>query len=133
MAPYGLALGPDGTFYVADYVPNSSTAAGHSYILKVDANGVASYFVGNCPGYIDGGPGEALFGQIFDLAIDDSGNVIVPDYTNSHIRRVTPAGQVTTIAVAGNPNLGPIDVYTEPLGKIYFMSRSSPPGVRLLQ
>jgi sugar lactone lactonase YvrE len=49
-------------------------------------------------GYADGVGRAALFNDPRDVAVDDSGNVYVADSGNHVIRKVTPAGVVTTFA-----------------------------------
>jgi hypothetical protein len=47
----------------------------------------------------DGGRDRALFNNPVNLEVDDDGSLIVADFDNSLIRRVTPAGDVTTLNV----------------------------------
>ena len=58
------------------------------------------------PGFSgDGGPAtSAQFGKLCGMAIDTAGNLYIADTENSRMRRVTPAGIITT--VAGNGLLG---------------------------
>jgi hypothetical protein len=51
-------------------------------------------------GYQDGAPDAALFADIRGLSVDSAGNIYVVDTENSVIRRVTPDGNVTTVAGA---------------------------------
>ncbi|NNU33528.1 hypothetical protein HK413_04075 [Mucilaginibacter sp. S1162] len=62
------------------------------------------------PGYYDGDPGTALFNNPVALTMDATGNIYVADYKNNAIRKVTPAGVVSTYAggiyfpaMLGNP------------------------------
>lgn len=55
-------------------------------------------------GSADGAAGTARFSSPAGLAVDASGNLYVADQRNQTIRRITPAGQVST--VAGTPGHG---------------------------
>jgi hypothetical protein len=46
----------------------------------------------------------AQFGELFGVAVDSASNVYVADRNNNTIRKVTPAGVVTTLA--GLPHFG---------------------------
>lgn len=49
-------------------------------------------------GTADGGPNDARFNYPAAVAIDGSGNAFVADYSNHTLRKITPAGVVTTFA-----------------------------------
>lgn len=53
---------------------------------------------GNAPGSDDGTGSEARFFDPEGVATDAAGNVYVADYVNSTIRKITPAGVVSTFA-----------------------------------
>jgi len=65
---------------------------------------VITTLAGNAPmGSVDGTGGAARFNSPNGVAIDGSGNLYVADTDNDTIRKVTPAGVVTTFAGnAGN-------------------------------
>jgi trimeric autotransporter adhesin len=79
------------------------TSAG--YIFQVSPEGILTRFAGAFwPGFAgDGGP--ATQAQLSPgnggLAIDNAGNVYVADAGNSRVRRISPAGIITTIAGNG--------------------------------
>jgi sugar lactone lactonase YvrE len=58
-------------------------------------------------GFVDGTGSAAEFGSILGLTVDNQGNIYVIDGLNHAIRKVTPAGVVTTLA--GNGSAGYVD------------------------
>ena len=51
---------------------------------------------------MDGPPATATFSNPVNMAVDASGNVCVADYDSSRIRRIDPAGNVTTLTAQAN-------------------------------
>ena len=93
--PMGIGVDPAGNIYVAD--------SGNQLIRKVTPAGAVSILAGHpgVTGTLDGTGTAALFSDPRGLVVDPSGNVFVADTGNNTIRKITPAGVVTT--VAGNP------------------------------
>ena len=90
--PWAVTVDGAGNVYVADsynYTVRKITPAGAVTTLA----GLA----GN-PGVIDGTGSGARFGYLYGIAVDNAGNVYVADYSSSTIRKITPAGVVTTLA-----------------------------------
>ena len=54
------------------------------------------------PGNVDGTGGNAHFDKPSDVAVDSSGNLLIADFGNTTVRKMTPLGVVTTIAGAAN-------------------------------
>ncbi len=103
-APMSLTVAPDGTVFVSD--------SGNSTIRRISVDGSVSTIAGlaGAAGFADG-PGEtARFNNPAGLALDSHGDLHVADMENRCIRRVTPAGGVTT--VAGQPGPFGSDVGT---------------------
>lgn len=90
--PYGVATDPAGNVYVAD-------TRNHT-IRKITAAGVVTTFAGSAgsAGSADGTNSSARFNNPQSVAVDNSGNVYVADTRNQLIRRITPAGVVSTLA-----------------------------------
>ena len=108
--PFAVAIARDGTLYVAD-------AGETNRIRRIDSEGNVT----TLPGTFDTPSG---------IALDKAGNVIVAD-TGAHvIRRITPAGVVTTLAGDGTAGFrdgaaaqarfsGPIGVAADDKGNVY--------------
>lgn len=94
--PNGIALGPAGALYVSDVT---------SRVLRVEPTGTLRELAGTASvaGFTDGMGNAARFDLPVGLAVDGSGNILVADAENHSIRKVTPAGLVTTIAGLGVP------------------------------
>ena len=90
--PFGIALGPDGNLYVTD--------TGNSLIRKVTPAGAVTTFVGKLDtfGGTDGSGTNATFNRPHGPVFDRAGNLYVADYAGATIRKITPAGAVTTLA-----------------------------------
>ena len=94
--PYGVAVDTaERTLYVADYLNHA--------IRKIDlSNGSVSTLAGNgSAGNADGNGASARFNQPYNVKVDSAGNLWVPDQLNHSIRKLTPDGNVTTIAGSG--------------------------------
>ncbi len=92
--PSGIALDSAGNVFVTD--------AGSQVVQKITSSGVVTIFAGQqgAWGYADGTGTAARFGAPGGLAIDSNDNLYVADTFNDLIRKITPAGVVTTIAGA---------------------------------
>jgi sugar lactone lactonase YvrE len=113
--PWGVAVDRSGNVYVTD--------RGNETIRRITSTGVVSTFAGSVgqPGSADGTGPAARFNKPNGLAVDGSGNVYVADWGNSTIRKITPAGVVSTLAgTAGQPGsvdgTGTAALFSRPAG-----------------
>src|SRR5262249_41246831 len=92
LAPAGLAIDSAGSLSVAD--------AGNHTIRRITPAGVVSTLAGaaGLPGAADGTGSAARFRTPRAVTVDAAGNIYVADTSNQTIRKVTPAGVVTTFA-----------------------------------
>lgn len=97
-SPMGLAVDGSGNIYVAE--GSTTGAASNDTIRKITPGGDVSTFAGTAgqPGSDDGTGAAARFDNPHGVAVDASGNLYVADSNNSTIRKVTPAGEVSTFA-----------------------------------
>ena len=129
--PSGVAVHTDGTIYVADYWNHT--------IRKVTQAGVVTTLAGSpgVTGSTNGTGSAARFYYPHDVAVDSAGNVYVADNYNDTIRKITPAGVVTTLAgSAGNPGAvngtgsaarfdAPAGVAVDSSGNVFVADRSN--------
>jgi len=92
--PSGIAVDVNGNIYVADWL--------NHLIRKITPAGVVTTLAGSgLQGTANGTGTAASFNNPTDVATDAAGNVYVADYFNFLIRKITPAGVVTTFAGNG--------------------------------
>ena len=87
----GLAFTPDGRLYISDYYNNR---------IRTLGAGTVSTFMG--PGKVGG---QALGGRVAQpggLAYDSAGNLYVSERNLHLVRKITPAGAISTYAGSGN-------------------------------
>ncbi len=97
--PSFLVVDRSGSVFVTD--------SGNATIRKITPTGVTSTFVGLAgnPFAVDGTGSAARFSFPFGLAIDSSDTLYANDSIYGAVRRITPAGVVTTIAGQASPLL----------------------------
>jgi mucin-19 len=111
MNPYGVTLDSSGNIYFTDGINNR--------IRKFDTTGIVSTIAGQqTAGSTNGTGANAQFDQPNGITIDSTGNLYVADYLNQLIRKVTPAGVVTTVTSQSYPR----DIAIDSSGNLYFPS-----------
>jgi sugar lactone lactonase YvrE len=99
-APSGVAVDPAGSLYISD--------SNNNRIRRVTAAGIISTIAGNgTAGY--NGEGAAVNAQLnfpIGVALDTAGNLYIADPENRRLRKVTPAGAISTVAGDGTAGFG---------------------------
>jgi RHS repeat-associated protein len=95
-----VAIGPDGSIYIADLVNNR--------VRRVGPNGIITTVAGSEYGLSgDGGPAKkAKLGNPSSVVVGADGGLFVADYLNNRVRRIAPDGIITTVAGNGAPGFG---------------------------
>jgi sugar lactone lactonase YvrE len=89
--PIGVAVDHQGNIFVADSF--------NDRIRKISPDGLVSTVAGGgTPGFRAGPAATALFDTPCGIAVDETGNLFVADTGNHAIRKITPQGQVITMA-----------------------------------
>jgi sugar lactone lactonase YvrE len=111
-APYSVATDSAGNVYVADTANDT--------IRKITPDGVVSTLAGSPGTYgnADGRGSAASFAAPGSVSTDSAGNVYVADTNNNTIRKITPAGFVSTLGLAASFN-APMGVTTDGAGNVY--------------
>jgi sugar lactone lactonase YvrE len=95
-APAGVAVDQWGNLYVAD--------TENHRIRKIDPGGAVTTLAGSAsPGLADGLGTAASFRFPSNIAVDRNGNLYVTDTESHSIRKITPTGQVSTLAGSTTP------------------------------
>ncbi len=99
--PFGVALGRDGSIYISER---------HNHrVRRVSPSGIITTFAGTGADGFSGDNGPATSAQLSEprgLAVDSSDNLYIADAYNARIRKVAPAGTISTVAGDGAPRFG---------------------------
>src|SRR5258708_31863429 len=89
----GIGVDAAGSLYLGAYALKA--------VQKITSGGIIATLAGQCgapPGYVDGAGTAAAFSSPGQLTLDAAGNVYVVDTLNTAVRKITPAGVVSTVA-----------------------------------
>lgn len=79
------------------------TDLNNTQVRKITPAGVVSLLAGSTPGDVNATGSSAQFGNsIQGIALDQHQNVYVMDRSNNKVKKITPAGVVTTVAGSGS-------------------------------
>ncbi len=94
----GIAVDNAGNIFVTD--------AANNKVRKINAAGIISTFAGSGTSGYSGDGGQATAAglyQPYGVAADNMGNVLIADFENNRIRKVSASGIISTIAGNGTP------------------------------
>jgi RHS repeat-associated protein len=104
--PQDVALHPDGSLYILV----GGEYAGQGLVRRVDSDGIITTVAGSYsspPDYRDGIPAiQASLGWPTGLAVGPDGSLYISDLATNRVRRVDPAGIITTVAGTGDAGFG---------------------------
>lgn len=125
--PTGVAVGPDGSLYIADTM--------NRRVRKVAKDGTLSTIAGDGQSMAsgDGGPAtKAQLGSPYGIALDRQANVYVGDQIGRCVRKISPEGVITRFAGTGERGFsgdggaaveaqmtGPCDIDFDSQGNVY--------------
>lgn len=125
--PFGIDIDSSGALYVADT---------YNYrIRKISTSNSINTLAGSSWGYLDNSGSAAQFKELHSIEVDGSGVLYIADAYNFRVRKVTPAGAVTTFAGSSQGNTDgtgtgaqftfPYDIAVDSSGTAYVTDKSS--------
>ena len=121
--PFGVAVAVDGTVFVAD-------AGESNRIRQIAPDGTVTTLAGGSEGFSDGVSAAASFNTPSGLVLAPDGSLFVADTGNNRVRKISPEGQVSTVAGGGTAGYvdgptaqaqfnGPMGIAVDARGNIY--------------
>ncbi|MEB3220570.1 MAG: NHL repeat-containing protein [Candidatus Sericytochromatia bacterium] len=140
----GFADGPGAEASFSGPMGVAVDASGHVYVAEtrcrirvISPQGMVSTFAGSgTTGFVDGPGVTAQFSDLYGVAVDAGGHVYVVDNGNNAIRKVTPEGEVSTLAGTGTGGFTdgpgvvaqfsyPYGVAVDASGRVYVADRNN--------
>ena len=124
--PSGIVVDNTGIIYVVDNYNN--TIRKITPFANVSNSQTVSTFVGDktAAGFADGTGTAAKFNSPMDILADENNNLYVSDAENHRIRKITPAGVVTTLAgssaIGSTDGIGAAATFSTPAGMCWYSS-----------
>ena len=125
--PWGLATDGAGNLYVGEL-------SGHTIRKIVIATATVTTLAGSgIAGFANGTGTAAQFNEPRGITVDGAGNVYLTEFLSHHIRKITPAGVVTTFAgtntsgsADGTPETArfnlPSGIFVNPAGNLFYVA-----------
>jgi len=88
--PSRATIDPQGNLYITDFDNHK--------IKIISPEGEVSTLAGSTKGFVDGPATTAKFHRPMGIVLDKIGNVFVTEVNNHKIRKISPSGEVTTLA-----------------------------------
>ncbi len=94
-SPYGVAVDGEGSIIIADW--------GNHCVRKLTPDGSVGTLAGSgSRGFADGAGAAAQFSYPCGVAVDGEGSIIIADFINHRVRKISPDGAVSTLAGSGS-------------------------------
>ncbi|MEO7651128.1 MAG: hypothetical protein ABIZ80_11720 [Bryobacteraceae bacterium] len=116
ISPRNVAVDAAGNIFVGDTY--------YHQVFRINAAGTIAVVAGNGKqGFSgDGGPApQAQLDTPTGMVVDSAGNLFIADSANGRIRKVTPGGNISTVAAMSNPT----GIAVDPAGILYVSQISS--------
>jgi len=117
--PSGLAVGPDGTVYIAD--------TGNGRIRRISPDGIITTAAGNGEwgSTDDDGPALTISISPCDIAVGSDGSIYFTEEYSDRVRRVGPDGLIKTVTYVFSPNALAVgadgSLYIFGNGRLYYL------------